>query len=527
MNLAKTQAQWTRLLGREVGASFFAPMREAREQFDKFSRERTQIVPLTQLMTVNVAALSLAGVDAGVNTAVDGSLWARFTANGGNWDVSFYKAAGAGGGDEVASITNVADGATSALTEENASGISGSITLGAAVVAVADDYFKMLVVVDYPARLPKVFTQVDGIEQDPRGRQLLTALYARCRDRRQAEIDDIKATLQTYLCTKESKSSPLARGNAFNSSAETSLATDEEVTDGDSGNVSRKRNGLLPIMSINMQDEATGGEQDIPQRVVAAGAGAFDSGNALLATVASHTPSEKTPIGVWTFQCDDGADTGALGRETFSGGFAATDGSGETFSFSGVRIERDFTGPRGIGPFRIRRTYSKTGDGSNLNLAAVTTGILTGESDANTEEGTGLLYWKIVANGSNWDVEFYRDSLRTKLVAKATNYATGAAFQATEQNSSGLTVTWTVGSAPVTTTTGTLACNPAFVENASRGLPDRFTITTSLSGTAGVWQTMLAEELNATLNSDTAGSASIPDAYVMQGTFPPFLALLN
>ena len=33
-----------------------------------------------------LAALSLAGVDAGVNTAVDGSLWARFTANGGNWD---------------------------------------------------------------------------------------------------------------------------------------------------------------------------------------------------------------------------------------------------------------------------------------------------------------------------------------------------------------------------------------------------------------------------------------------------------
>lgn len=524
-NLAKTQAQWTRLLGREVAASFFAPMREAREAFDKFSRERTQIIPLTQ--SANVAALTITGADGGVNMSAGAELWLRFTANGGNWDVEIFKAAGAGGGDLVASVTNLADGGTDDLDEENSSGIGGSITLGAAVVAVADDSYKVLVVVDYLARLPKVFTQTDGVEQDPRGRQLLTALYGRIRDRRQADITDIRDTLTAYMCTKESRSSPLARGNAFNNSAETSLASDVAVDDGESGNVSRKRGGLFPTMSINMQDEATAGEQDIPRRVVAAGAGAFDSGNSGLGTVASHTPSEKSPIGVWTYKCTDGADTGALGRESFSGEFAATDGSGETFTFSGVRVERDFTGPRGIGPFRIRRTYSKTGDGSNLNLAAVTTGILSGESDANTEEGTGVLYWKIVANGSNWDIEFYRDSLRTKLVAKATNYATGAAFQATEQNASGLTVTWTVGSAPVASTVGTLSCNPFFVENASRGLPDRFTITTSLSGAAGVWQTMLAEELDATLNSDTAGSASIPDAYCMQGTFPPFLSLLN
>ncbi len=528
MNLAQTQASWTRFLGRELCSMFLAPMREARESYDKFTRERTQIQPLTQLLAVNIAALTLAGVDPGVNAAADGSLWARFTANGGNWDVSFYKAAGAGGGDEVASITNVADGATSALTEENASGISGSITLGAAVVAVADDYFKILVVVDYPARLPKVWTQADSIQEDKLSREIATALYSEL-----AALDDLKiqacrraiGRFMLRSASPPNSNGPqlLARGNAFNRVNETSLSLETAETDS-SGNTSRLRSGIFPTITKNMQDEATGGEQDVVRRVVAASAGDFDAANDGLGTVASTTPTEKCPIGEWRFECDQGADTGALGRESFRWNFVATDGSGIALSGNGLRVERDYTPPRGMSTLRLRRTYTKTGDGSNLHLAAVTTGLFSGETNSNTD--TGVLYWKIVTNGSNWDIEFYRDSSRTLLVAKATNIATGAAFQATAQNGSGLTVTWTAGSAPVNTAPGTVDCNAFYVENAG-GVPDKFRVTTSVTGTPGLIQKMLAEELDAFLNSDTSGSESIPDAYATQGTFPPFLLTDN
>ncbi len=526
MDLSKTQAEWDRFLGREFASMILAPAREARESYDKFTRERVQIVPLN--LNGNITALTLTGVDAGNNTSKAGELWARFTANGGDWDVSLYKAAGAGGGDEVASVTALADGGTSALTEENGSGLGGSITLGAAVVAVANDLYKLLVVVDYPARLPKVWTQVDAIEEDKLSREIATALYAELAALDLAKIDACRRAATRFMLRSPSppgSNGPnlLARGNVFNRVNETSLSAEVETVDG-SGNVTRRRSGIFPTITKNMEDETDGGEQDVVRRVVAASAGAFDAANDGLGTVASTTPMEKCPIGEWRFECEAGANTVNLGSESFRWTFVATDGSGISLSGSGLRVGRDDTPPRGMSTLRLRRTYSKTGDGSNLNLAAVTTGLFSGETNANTD--SGVLYWKIVANGSNWDVEFYKDSSRTALVAKATNVATGAALQATAQNASGLTVTWTVGSAPVATTTGTVDCN-AFQTKNSSNVPDKFRVTTSITGTPGLIQTILAEEFDAQLNSDASGSETIQDDWAKQGTFAPFLAFSN
>jgi hypothetical protein len=523
-NLAKSQAEWTRFLAEEVVLAHFAPLRELRELYDALTRERVQIWNLGDRAsaTPHITALTFAGVNYGTNTSTEGRLYVRFVANGGNWDVSFYTAAGASG--LVAKATNVAASATGSVAAQNSSGLTGSITLGATITGDITDLHTVLIKQDYPARLGNIFTGTDSIDDDRFSRDAVSRGYSRAA----AAVLDAMAAIKnslTEMCVATSPENPVARGNAFNSTNATALATETVKTDSD-GNVSRVRGGLFVQMSDNMADEGTGGEQDVVRRVVAAGAGSFDGNNSGQGTLASSTPLEKCPVGLWTFQCSKGSDTGNLGSETFDGSFAATDGSGEGFTFSGLVVEKEWTGPRGLGPIRLRRTYSKTGDGSNLNLAAVTTGLVTGERNANTDAGT--LYWKVTTNGSNWDYSFYKSSARTAstLVAKATNVATGGAISATSQNGSGMTVTWTAGSAPVADTTGTLLLQPFLVEN-SAGFPDKFTITTSVTGTPGLIQKMLAEEFDVALNSDTSGSESIPDNWAKVGTFVPFIQLDN
>ena len=90
------------------------------------------------------------------------------------------------------------------------------------------------------------------------------------------------------------------------------------------------------------------------------------------------------------------------------------------------------------------------------------------------------------------------------------------------QNASGLTVVWTMGGTVSAKTDITLNLNPFKRENSS-GRPDKFTITVTLAAGAGLYQTLVAEWLNAALNSDTSGSESIPDEYAKQGTFVPFI----
>ncbi len=524
-NLAKTQAQWTRLLGRELGYAFLTVARRAREFRDSLRRERVQVWMIGDRAsaTPHITALTFTGVNYGTNTATDGRLWVRFVANGGNWDVSFYTAAGASG--LVAKATNVAASATGAVAAQNSSGLSGSITLGATVVGDITDLHQVLLNVDWPARLPYIFTGTDAIEDDKFSRDAASKFYSRAAGRCDAIIADCRAAVIEWAIS--GPDNPIGRGNEFISVQPKQLSSDVAVPDTSSGNVSRLRTGFFSLLADDMADELTGGEQDVVRRVIAAAAGVFDGDNSGLGTVASHTPLEKTPIALWTWECIRGADTGHLGKEEFAGSAVVTDGSGESeIFFAGLLVERDWSGPRGIGSIRLRRTYTKTGDGSNLHLAAVTTSLFVGENNQNTD--VGILHWKVTANGSNWDYSFYKSASRTasSLVAKATNVATGGVINAVPQNTSSLYVNWTAGSAPVADTTGTVTCNPFLVENAS-GKPDRFTIATSLTGTAGLYQELVGELFDAALNSDASGSESIPDNYVKAGTFFPFLAQEN
>lgn len=518
-NLALTQSTWNRI-AREFFATFLAPMRELREFLAKLTRERVQVWPINDCTsaTPQITALTFSGVNYGTNTTKDGLLFVRFVANAGNWDVSFYTAVGASG--LVAKATNVAASGTGAVAAQNSSGLTGSITLGATVVGETNDRHQVRVVVDYPARLPLVFTGVDGVTQDRTSRDAASGAYSSAAVSVRAAIAAIKNGAQAWA-TQVLPDVPVARLNAVCGAQERSLATETVITD-TSGNITRLRGGLLPIFSDDMQDELTAGEQDILRRLTAAGAGVFDGGNTGLGTLAATTPQERCPAGTWTFQFTRGADTGDLGREVCGGTFSASDGS-EGFSFDGLMVEKLWTGPRGLGPLTLKRTYTKTGDGSNLNLAAVALTLFDGVLNANSDNG--ILYWSVAANGGAWDYSFFRSSARTSttLVAKATSVATGAAFSATAQNGSGLTVNWTSGLAPVDTTTGTVTCNPFLVLNAS-GFADKFTVTTSVTGTPGIIQRMMSEVFDFALNSDTSGNESLPDTW-LGPTFFPYLTL--
>lgn len=517
MDLGKTLVEWKRLLGRELAGLFLCPLREAREARDKFTLERTQMWNLGDRAssTPHISALTLSGVDYGNNTSVEGRLWVRFVANGGNWDVHFYKAAGGGGGDEVARVTNIAASATAALVAQNSSGLSGSLTLGANITGDVTDRHQLLVVVDYPARLAKVLTQTDGIEDDVHSRRILQNLYARCASLEEQKIAAIVAAVEAWALGDSQNL--VGRGLDFTNTAETQLV--EDVADPDaSGNVARSRGGWLYVVKDAMEDETVGGEIDVIRRVVAASAGSF-SGNDGSGAVASHTPREKCLAGTWTFECVD--DT--LGKERFNFNFRATDRDFQ-INGTGPQVKKEWSGPLGFGPITLTRTLTKTD--TNSRFTAASTATVTGETSLNTDDG--VLYISIVANGSNWDISFFSASSRhiSTLVAKATNIATSAAFTATEQNASGLNVVWQLSGTVAADATPSLDLNPFKVENAN-GIRDRFTVTTSITGTPGLIQSLFAEEFDAELNSDTSGSESISDDYAKQGTFAPYLAFDN
>ena len=521
MNLGKTQAEWTRLLGRELAYLFLAPLREAREAYDTFTLERVQFWNIGDRAsaTPQITALTIAGLDPGVNCTTELRLYFRWVANGGNWDVNIYKATGGGGGDLVAHVTNIAASGTAALVADNSSGLTGSITIGATIAADATDRHQVLAKIDYPLRLAKVLTQDGTVEDDQHSRVVLQDLYAQLAAFELQKIGAIRAAISRWALT-DGRRNPIARGRDFTSTSDSALSSDVDVPDL-SGNVARKRTGWFYTVADAMEDEATGGEQDVVRRVPSAGAGSADAGNTGLFTIASHTPREKAIAGRWVFKVSD--DT--IGKETFTYEFTSDEGD-ITLSGSGPQIKKEWSGPNGFGPITMLRTLTKTNDGSNLHLAATSACTVTGETSENTNDGK--VYWKVVANGSNKDYEFYKASTyhSSKLVAKATNIATGADFTATAQNASGLEIAWTAGSAPVATTTGELNLNVPKVENAN-GVPDQITVTVTVAASPGLIQTIFAEELDAQLNSDTSGSESIPDNYAKAGTFHPFLLQRN
>lgn len=520
MNLAHTDAEWLRFLGRELGYAFFAPLRLLREVRDRFGDARTQVLNLVDWNS-NISSITLSGVNFGTNCTTEGRLYVRIVANGGNWDCNIYKATGGGGGDLVATATNVAASGTGTLTASNSSGLTGSVTLGSSITAETNDRHQLLCFPDFRQMLSYIFTGTDSIEDDEASRKAALDAYDRIASKLDEAIAELLLGVNRWAIS--APGNPVARGNKFGKTQETGLFADGPLDDG-SGTITRGRTGLFEWLRLAMGDEATGSTQDLVKRTPSAAAGVFSSANTGSGTVASHTPGQQCPASIWRFVCVD--DT--IGSEKFRTIISRTRTGDDRVNTDSslLTIRKAWSGPLGFGPITLARTYTKSGDGSNVNLATVASLTVVGETAQNTN--AGVLYWKIESNAANWDISFFNSSTlhSSTLVAKATNVATAAVFVAEPQNSSGLTVTWTVGSAPVTSTNSTLALNCFKTQN-SQGVPDEFSVTVSVAASPGVYMSILADETNAALRGDTSGSESISDNYVKAGTFPPYAVLDN
>lgn len=523
-NLARTNAEWLRFLREQF--LFVRMARETIENRDRYRRERIQVKNINDATssTPHFTSVVLTGVVFGTNvnpagnTAHAGILYVRFVANGGNWDVHLYKATGGGGGDEVGTVTNVAASATGTIVAANSSGLAGTVTLGANIAGETNDRHQLFVYQDWKREFGALWPSDGTTDDDAYSREAATRMCSDLAALEQQKLDRIITGYSEWALGNEQN--PVGRGAAFVKQAVTSLISEAVDTDED-GAVTRSRTGFLEVLRDAMEDEATGSEQDIVKRVVAAGAGSFDGANVGLGAVASHTPEHHCPIGTWRFECVKGVDTDDLGAETFDGVFTE-DNTDRTISLRGLVVGQSWKGPEGFGPVTLTRTLTKTGDGSNLRFTAASAAVVTGENNRNTDGG--VLYWAITANGSNWDIAFYRSgSYGTSYkVAEATNIATSAAFTATAKNASGLTIAWQLGGTP-SAVTGTLLLNPFYVQNTSN-VRDKFSIATTLTS-SGTAQRVIQKMFNYFLNDDTSGSELIPDslAAVCNVSFGPYL----
>ena len=525
MDLGKTDAEWLRLLGSEIGGMILAPARVLFETRDRFKEARTQVqidgnAAHSTVFDIDAGAgLILAGANIGTNTAADGRLWCRITGSG-PYTVSLYTAAGASG---LVAQGAANAGAVATLTAQNSSGLTGTADLHASIAADATDTIQILVVQDWRARLATVFNETDGVTDDPYTRQVLAAAYAATARRIDAALGDFLSYVPAALLA--AADNPIARVNEFTGAGDSTLASVSVDNDGSAGGVTVSRSGAFETLKLAMADETTGSTQGVLRRLPASVTTTFGSANAGTYSVPTHTPGDRTPAQTVVFKCTRGVDTGDLGNEAFQARITQTEGEERIYTASELAvIGQPWSNANGIGPITISRTYTKTGDGSDLNFAAASGAVVSGENNSNTDEGT--LYWSTTTDTTNTIKFFSSSSLdASTLVAQADSIATSTAFTATQKNGSGLTVNWTTGGT-LSSTNGSLLLNPPKVDADGNGTPDQFTVAITVPAAAGIYQTLMSRVFGAELNG-VASSETISDSYATQSTFAPFVVRDN
>lgn len=464
-NPARSQGEFDAFFDR-----FLHPMRKAgaiKELLDRF-RSTDVVVVEHGDVDENTSDWSLSGVQPGVNTDALGRLFVRLVADGGDWDVNLYKATGGGSGDLVASADAVADGATATLSEANGSGISGTVLLSGSVSGVADDIHRLHCLVGYPAHDRAVHDDSD--DRDGVLRQL---------------HGEANARIVGLLAQAEAVAAGVARNPAFVEWVSSFVKGDDRSalskgTNVDDDQVTLSVTGAVEDLREAMDDNTT--PQDVDDTTVAAGSPSYDAGNTGAGTLAVGAIKPNVPPGLLILTCIN---------ETPPERFRVTLKPDDPFERALVGANDLVVGKAWIDPdipvsLTLSRTYDKNStDGTNVQVAASGASI-QGLSLTNSDDG--VLYGKVVANGSNFNFEFYKSSglAAGDLVAKATNIATGAAFTATQQNRSGLSISWTAGSAPTNGGTFQLDANPFKV-----GPPaDKISVVLTRSATGQVQEAM-------------------------------------
>lgn len=504
-DLGYSNATWVRF-ARELGV-FLRLGRTLEENRRRYTRERIQTRIIGDVSNY-LSALSFSAIsNFGTSTDEEGRVYIRIVANSSNWDINVYKATGASG--LVASATNVAASGTKALTAANSSGLTGSVTLGGSIVADTTDTIQALLLPDWKRESLLIFPSDGTTSDDTYSRQAFENLLQTLGRLEEQKLAALRSALTQWATS--APGNPVARASDFLKERLTSLITETPDQDS-SGGVTRDLTGLFPVMKLDMADETTGSTQDIAERVVAAGSISFSTNNTGSGSMSAPTPEDRAPIGEWVFKCERGLGNGYGGDEEFSLIFTGADANDDLTINGGVnlKIGQTYTLPRGGGSVVLNRSFTKTGDGSNLEAGAASTFTFTGEDENNTD--SGAVYATVAANGTNWDIKFYKSSARNAgdLVAQATNVATSAtSVEASARNGSGLTIVFNVGSGPTDTNTFTIDANYFSVENASY-VPDEFRFTTTLTS-SGKAARVLAELFGAELNGITAGSEQIDD----------------
>lgn len=521
-DLQRSQADWDDIHEKIIYAKW-APIRELRELFDKFNRTREQVrisLSTVTFFDATVGDLTLIGAQPSVNKGM--IFFVRFTGNAGARVVSVYSATGASG---LIAQGTAADGAVATLAEQNASGVSGTWPIPSSSGNTTADELTIQAFPDWQAIPRRVFPESGAfVDDDSHASRVLKSLYADVAVGIDGVLEAFKAGLSRPILT-DGDDNPIAIGNFFTVTALADFVT--EATRENNGAITRTRAGWIPVFRDAQEDETTAGEQFVVESVPSSGVGVFDADNDFNGAVAAHTPFENARPMKIDFTCDRGKDTNDIGRERWTASVTFTETGDEVtpLTFTGPTINQPWTGPFGFGTITVTRILTKTGDGSDLNFAAASGATVSGETNTNTD--TGTLGWKVDdAGGGLFDFSFYSSSTapfsESDLVAKATGIAAAAAIVASAQNSSGLTVNWTAGSAPVDLATGTLQLNTASVQRSNDNRADSFFKTVTVAAGQGLIQKFMGREYDSFLNSTTASSENVEDDLIRAGTFPPF-----
>jgi hypothetical protein len=508
-----SQANWN--LRWERAGIIVALWKSARELRKRVSEEVCRSYNDNDFEANFASDVTLVGADVGVNTSAEGYLYVRLVANGGDWDVEFYKAAGGGGSDLMAKATAVADGAVATLAEQNSSGLTGSVTLDASVVAEADDVHKLKVFNDFKLQVDNHFDK--DIERDGEMEQVMLRTLDRveslARSAEGAAVDAFSEMLRLQL------------GPACKSGS-TSDLTKSPTTD--DGAVSVAFSGLLEDLRLGMKNNTSGGAvpQEVVKAVLSVGTTTYESGNIGTGTTTPPaTVYEHQEGGTWSFTCS----SATIGAQEFTAKFAPSDASRAHLVYESpikLRVKKEWRdagisaggdAPRiGIKSLTVDyvRTITNT-TGTPFSVTA-TDWSETGESADNTD--SGVLYLEVEANGANWDISFYSDSNKpsSALVAKATGIASSASFTAAERNRSGLTVTGKMASSPAAGNDATVDLNVFDTDGRTDGDPDRFEIAITETS-IGKGQIFFAEAYQYYANSDTSGGETVDEDYWQRG----------
>lgn len=416
-----------------------------------------------------IASLTLVGVvlaEALRNTDADGRLWVRVTANAGNWDVLFYKAKTAQAGDKVAEAINVAASATGSVVQGNSSGITGSITLGASIAAIANDTYSIQCWPGFNAQDRGVFDQ----KQLEDGEMLDASL-----DFNASVAASLSDMITAAAALTESDPWNRLTGRIWKIPRSLNFLNKEVRNNNDAIEVTV--DGIMERLRQNWKDNTT--EQKVSPTTLAASAVTYESTNLGVGVLTVGAIGENFEPGLVQLTCAEDDNPSA---PRFTVTFTPDDGTGDLIGQQKLTLFKVWDDPEIPIQLSLVPTFAKSGDGGNVNLAVVADlSSISGMTAANSDDG--VLYWKVRQSGAAFIFEFYSDSSRTKKVAQSPAVAAATVFTATPQNFSGLSISWKSGSAPVDLAVGSVDIQP-FKKGSSGTPPDqmRFSVTRSAKG---------------------------------------------